>query len=111
MDSGYRDVRYTSRVVGDGLCEDDRQSRSVSGVLLLRGTGPAMKNLCQSVSCSTRLPNTSGVNDRCRKPLKEGRENVACPGLNEVQRNRRKLLRYAEGGAECIWYVPICAQG
>jgi hypothetical protein len=68
MDSGYRDVRYTSRVV-DGVCKDDRQSRSVLGVVLSRGIGPAMNNSCQSVSCSTRLPNTSGVVDKCRKRL------------------------------------------
>jgi hypothetical protein len=44
MDSGYRDVRYTSRVV-DGVCKDDRQSRSVLRVVLSRGIGPAMKRI------------------------------------------------------------------
>jgi hypothetical protein len=111
MDSGYRAVRYESRIVGEGLCEDDRRSRSVWEVVLLGGTGSVMKNSCQSVSCLIRLPNTSGVIDRCRKRLGEGERKAACSGLNEVQRDRSRLSRYAVGGVECIRYVPICAQG
>jgi hypothetical protein len=43
MDSGYRAVRYESRVVGYGLCAGDGRSRSVREVLLLGGIGSVMK--------------------------------------------------------------------
>ncbi len=38
-------------------------------------------------------------------------ENNLLHGLNGVQRERLKGPRYVEQGMECIWYVPICAQG
>jgi hypothetical protein len=40
------------------------------------------------VSCSIRLPNTSGVIDRRRKWPGEGEKEAACSGLNGVQSSR-----------------------
>ena len=111
MDSGYRDVRYTSRVVGYGLCEDYRQSRSVLGVMLSRRDRTCNEDFVSVGELFNQAANTSGVIDRCRKRLEEDEGKAACSGLKGVQRSRRKVSGYAEGGAECIWYVPICAQG
>jgi hypothetical protein len=84
MDSGYRAVRYESRVVGYGLCADNRRSRSVWEVVVLGGMRICDEEIRQSVSCSIRLPNTSGVVDSRRKWPGEGEKKAACSALNGV---------------------------
>lgn len=64
-------------------------------MLLLGGSGSVKKNSCQSVSCSIRLPNTSGVIDRCRKRLAEVNKD-------------RSLLWAEEGSEEEREAVEIC---
>lgn len=108
MDSGYRAVRYESRVVGRGCV------RTIDGVD--RGIVVRRDRICNEEFVSVgelfnQAANTSGVVDRCRKRLGEGDRRAACSGLNGVQRKRVILSRYAVGGVECIRYVPICAQG
>jgi len=82
MDSGYRAVRYESRVVGYRLYADNRRSRSVWEVVVLGGMRICDEEIRQSVSCSIRLPNTSGEVDRRRKWPGEGEKKAACSALN-----------------------------
>jgi hypothetical protein len=61
MDSGYRDVRYTSRVV-DGVCKDDRQSRhrGIKGGVVERG-----RTCNQEVVSVGELFNQAAKHERC----------------------------------------------
>jgi hypothetical protein len=53
-------------------------------VVVLGGMRICDEEIRQSVSCSIRLPNTSGVVDRRRKWPGEGDKKAACSGLNRV---------------------------